>query len=200
MSIILRDGTISTQVATVDSNGNLHVSLSGTGGIANPLPTTDAADGTTGATAPTKAIEVGGIAATANPTAVTNGQLVGAMADKVGKLVIVTAAPRQLVAPQVTTITNSTSETTIVTAGASGVFNDITGFQITNATGTAVSVTIKDATSGTTRKIFDLAASGGIVVHFNPPLPQSSAAANWTATLSVTGVTVDINVDYVKNI
>jgi hypothetical protein len=86
-----------------------------------------------------------------------------------------------------------------VTAGATGVFNDITGIQITSATGTPVTVTIKDSTSGTTRKVYDLAANGGIVVPFSTPLPQSGAAANWTATLSVNTVTVNINVDYVKN-
>jgi hypothetical protein len=86
-----------------------------------------------------------------------------------------------------------------VTAGATGVFNDITGIQITNATATAVTVTIKDATSGTTRKVYDLAANGGIVVPFSTPLPQAAAANNWTATLSVNTVTVNINIDYVKN-
>lgn len=186
MSIILRDGTVSTQTATVDASGNLHTT--------NPSASANAA------TASTSSTEIGAIAATANPTAVTNGQQIGAMSDKVGKLVVVTAAPRQLVGVQTTSIATTISETTIVTAGASGVFNDITGFQITNATGTAVTVTIKDATSGTTRKVYDLAANGGIVVNFDPPLPQSSAAANWTATLSVNTVTVNVNVDYVKNI
>jgi hypothetical protein len=105
---------------------------------------------------------------------------------------------RDLVGVQQTTITNSTGETTIVTAIGS-VFADITGLQITNATATACSVTIKDSTAGTTRKIYDLQANGGIVVHFSPPLPQNAVNNNWTATLSVNTVTVHINADYVKN-
>lgn len=105
--------------------------------------------------------------------------------------------PRASIGAQTTAIASSTSETTIVTAGASGIFNDITCLQITNATAaTPVTVTIKDATSGTTRKVYDLAGGGGIVVPFPVPLSQSASANNWTATLSVNTVTVHVNVDF----
>ncbi len=156
-------------------------------------------DGATAATVPANAVLKGLRAATTYPTAVTDGQMVAAMGDKAGRQAVVINAPRDLLGVQTTQIASSTSETTIVTAGASGVFNDITGIQITNATATAVTVTIKDSTSGTTRKIYDLAANGGIVVPFSTPLPQATAANNWTATLSVNTVTVNINIDYVKN-
>jgi hypothetical protein len=105
---------------------------------------------------------------------------------------------RDLVGTKWTQIASSSAETTIV-ASVSSVFLDITGIQITNQTATAVTVTIKDSTGGTTRKTYDLAANGGIVVHFSPPLPQSAVTNNWTATLSSAAVTVDINVDYIQN-
>jgi len=158
-----------------------------------------AVDSATAAAVPANAILEGLRAATTYPTAVTDGQMVGAMGDKAGRQAVVLNAPRDLIGVQTTQIASSTSETTIVTAGATGIFNDITGIQITNATATAVTVTIKDSTAGTTRKVYDLAANGGIVVPFSTPLPQAAAANNWTATLSVNTVTVNINVDYVKN-
>jgi hypothetical protein len=209
MAVALHDGTTISNLAKIDSSGNQYVvsTLLDSGGTnkvsinaSGQLSVKDAADGTTSATAPTTAIEVGGIAATSNPTAVANGQLVGLMTDKVGRLVVASGQPRVLVQTQTTAVASSASETTIVTAGAAGVFNDIVGFQITNQTATACTITIKDSTAGTTRKVYDLAASGGIVVPFNPPLPQSGAAANWTGTCSSAAVTIHYNVDYIQNI
>lgn len=197
MAIIVRDATTSTQEAAVDVNGNIKVSLTGTGGIANPLPTKDAATGTTNAAPPPSAIQLGGVAATALPSAFTATDLTSLMSDKFGRLVVLPQAPRDLVGTQTTQLANN-SETTIVTAAAS-TFKDITGFQITNSTATAVTVTIKDSTGGTTRKVYDLAANGGIVVHFSPPLPQTTVNNNWTATLSANSITVDVNVDFVNN-
>jgi hypothetical protein len=151
-------------------------------------------------TAPANALYQGVRGATTNPTPVTDGQLVVPLADDTGKLVVVLNAPRDLVGRQTTAIVSTMTEKTIVTAIAS-TFADITGMQITNASATIpVTVTIKDSTSGTTVKVYDLAAGGGIVVTFNPPLNQTTVNTNWTATLSVATVTVDVNVDYVKNV
>ena len=102
------------------------------------------------------------------------------------------------VGSQTTQIT-STAQTTIVTAGTTGIYNHITGLQITNQTATAVTVTLKDGTSGTTRKVYDLAANGGIVVQFPYGLLQAAAAANWTLTLSASSITVDANVDFIES-
>lgn len=157
-----------------------------------------ALDAAQGATPPANALQTSGIAAVALPTAASATDTVVPMLDKYGRSVVLPQVMRDLVGVQTTQIASSTSETTIV-AQISGVFADITGLQITNQTATAVTVTIKDSTAGTTRKVYDLAASGGIVVHFSPPLPQATANNNWTATLSVNTATVDVNVDFVKN-
>lgn len=184
MSVIIKSGA-SGNTANVDASNNLQVIASGTSATA--------------ASVPANASLEGGRAATANPTAVTDGQLVGVMVDKVGRMVVVHNAVRDLVGAQNTTITSSAAETTIVTAVAS-VFLDISGIQITTASATAHSVTIKDSTGGTTQKIYDIAANGGIVVKFDPPLKQTTVNNNWTATLSSAAVTTHINIDYVKNI
>lgn len=160
-------------------------------------------DGATGASVPANALLRGARAATANPTAVTDGQMVAQMADKVGRQIVVQGAPRDLVGIQQTTIAGSSSETTIITAGAAGVFNDISSLVITmGTTPTACTATLKDATSGTTRAIYDLPATTGqgIVIPFTPPLPQAAAANNWTITLSSASPTVHINAVFIKNV
>jgi hypothetical protein len=177
-------------VVTQTTATNLKVGIAGNAG--------GLMDAVLNATPPANALQISGIAATALPSAATATNTVAPMRDVFGRGVVLPQTVRDLCGVQTTQIASSTSETTIVTAIAS-VFADITGLQITNQTGTAVTVTIKDSTSGTTRKVYDLAANGGIVVHFSPPLPQATVNNNWTATLSVNTVTVDVNVDYVKN-
>ena len=118
--------------------------------------------------------------------------------DAAGNLGVVSSVLAGTVGSQTTQIT-STAQTTIVTAGTTGIYNHITGLQITNQTATAVTVTLKDGTSGTTRKVYDLAANGGIVVQFPYGLLQAASAANWTLTLSASSITVDANVDFIES-
>lgn len=109
-------------------------------------------------------------------------------------------APRASRSRQVTTITG-TSETTIVTAGATGVFRDLFLLLITNSSATATVVTIKDSTAGTT--VMTLAVPAGQTVGYTlsacDAIKQTTAANNWTATLS-TGVTsILITAAFVEN-
>lgn len=143
-------------------------------------------------------VSVSGIARTANPTAVAALDRAEFMTDTLGKQVVYPFAPRDLCATQHTQIASSSSETTICSATASE-HHDISNIVITNQTATAVNVTIKDATAGTTRAIFALAASGGISVPFTVPWIQTAATNNnWTATLSSASVTVNFLVNFVK--
>lgn len=157
-------------------------------------------DGATGTAVPPNAMLTGVRVATSNPTNEANGDSVAAMADKAGRQVVTTGNVRELISVQTTTITNSSAETTVVTAGGANVFRDLSSIAITNRSGTAVSCTLKDATAGTTRAIYSIAANGGIVVPFPIPMPQAAANGNWTITLSVNTVTVDINTVYVNNL
>ncbi len=142
---------------------------------------------------------LGVTARTANPTAVTDGQLANLLSDKMGRLVTVTSQFRDLVAVQQTTITSSTAETTIITAIAS-TFCDITNLTITNSSATATLITLKDATSGTTRGIYSIAANGGMVIPFNPPLAQASVNNNWTVTCGTSVASIYVVAQYAKNL
>ena len=148
-------------------------------------------------------VKIGGKAMITNPTAVSDADRVNARFDDIGRLVTVTGQVRDLIVQAITTIASSTSETTILAAGAAGVFHDITDLIITNASATAVTVTIKDSTTGTTRAIFDLGAIGSnsaIPLNFSRPWLQATAANNWTATLSSGVVTVNFLVIAEKNV
>lgn len=177
------------QPLITDTNGRLHVIQSA--GTAGDVAHDSADSG--------NPVKLGGVARQTNPTAVTDGDRVNLAADDVGRQVVVLNQPRDLVASQVTTISNSTSETTIVTAIAS-TFCDLTHLTLTNATATAVVATLKDATGGTTRGIYALAANGGITLAFPTPKAQASANNNWTITLSALSITVYVVAEYVKNV
>lgn len=180
------------QPLITDTNGRLHVVNSA--GMAGDVAH-DGAD--TG-----NPVKVGFQARTTNPAVVADADRVNAIADKQGRQIVQPFAPRDLVVIQHTQIVNSSAETTIVTAGASGVFHDLVALIITLQTATACTVTIKDATGGTTRLILQLAATVGDVkgATFTVPLPQASAANNWTATLSSNAVTVNIFAQAVKTL
>jgi hypothetical protein len=178
------------QPLITDASGRLHVTASG--GIGGTVAHDGADSG--------NPVKVGGKARTTNPTAVADADRVDATFDDIGRQVVVLSSVRDLVGQQTTTITNSTSETTFVTAAGSGVFADLTHLTITNASATAFTVTIKDATGGTTRAIYDIAANGGAVLSFPVPFTQASSNNNWTATLSVNTVTVHLNAQYIKNV
>ena len=143
--------------------------------------------------------KIGLQARTTWPTAVANADRTNAIGDKYGRQLIA-HVPRGLRARQRTTITSSTAETTIVTAGAAGVFNDIYKLMIANTSATACNVTIKDSTAGTTVEI--LAVAAGATVGFVLPacdgVKQTTAANNWTATCSASVASIEITALFVQ--
>ena len=167
--------------------------------------TNAAIDGAIGAAPPANALQVGMKAATANPTNATAGNQVAMMADKAGRLVVTPSHVRDLVGIQTTNIAASTAETTIVTAGGANVFNDISCLVITSTDAAAATITIKDATGGTTRMVLDypnaaLAPGAPCVIPFPVPMPQAAANNNWTATVSVNAGSVKITAVFIKNL
>lgn len=181
------DGTTNKVSATQPTASNLNAQVVG-----------NVASGSTDSGNPVK---IGGLAKTANPTAVTDGQRVSALYDKLGKQVVV-GAIRDLKAVQNTTITSSTSETTIVTAGGASVFCDLYGLVITNTSATECEVTIKDATAGTTRLAFKVPANDtrGFMLPADSAVPQATANNNWTATCGASVASIKISALYVKNL
>lgn len=135
-------------------------------------------DAATAAAVPANIIYNGFRGATTVPTAVTDGQAVGVMGDKYGRTVVQIGAPRDLIG---TATLDSSSGTTVsfITAGAAGVFNDISSLVITNDSATATIVSLSDNGAAGNIYKFALAANGGIAIDYNPPLPQGTAAAAW---------------------
>ena len=158
-----------------------------------------------GATAPANATLEGARAATTNPTSVSDGQLVGLLADKAGRLVTTPGHARELIGIQQTAIGASTAETTIITAGAAGVFNDLVALIVTTVNAAAATLTIRDATGGTTRMILNYpnaaAAPGAPLVLALPfAIPQAVAANNWTAQASASATGLNITAVFLKNL
>jgi hypothetical protein len=149
-----------------------------------------------GAAASGNVLRAGAKAYDALLTAETAGDQMDLIADKQGRLITAGLAPPDLVNFQATTITASVSETTVVTAGAAGVFNDILGFIVTNSAAAGSYVTIKDSTGGTTRMKFWVPAFGGVVFNPNTPMRQATAANNWTCTCGTSTTSIDWSIMY----
>jgi len=154
--------------------------------------------GPTAATAPSGATQLGAVAATSYPTAVTNGQLVGAMADKAGRLVVWGQCPRDIVGTANLPNNSNTTATQFIPAGATNFYNDVTSLIITNRSSTATVVTLSDNGSGGNTYTFAIAGNGGMVSNFNPPLTQGTTATAWEV-LNSAGVALDYNAVFCKD-
>lgn len=137
-------------------------------------------------------VKMGAVGRTTLITAVSDGDRVNLMANKYGELSTIHAIREQR-NNQVTTITNSTAETTIVTAVASN-FLDLYGLIVTNTSATAVNVAIKDATAGTTRMNIAVPANEtrGFMLPACDGHKQAAVNNNWTATVSASVTSVII--------
>lgn len=166
----------------------------------SPWITDGAAESPTGTSVPASASYLGLLAQTANPSAATPGNLVGALADKLGKQVVV-GSIRDLKVQQQTTITASTGETTVLTQVAS-TFLDVYGVIIANTSASACDVTFKDSTGGTTRFDFQVPAGDtrGFMLPESGAIPQATVNNNWTATCGTSVTSIKITMLAVKNI
>jgi hypothetical protein len=190
------DGTVSANLnAGANNIGDVDVLSGPTGASALQHQGEVAHDGVD-ANNPTK---IGGQARQTNPAAVADLDRTNAIFDDVGRQIVVLNHARDLVTKNKITL-SSTTETTLLAAGAAGVFHDLTLLVITNSSATAVRVDIRDATAGTTVMEIAIAANGGAVIPFSTPLPQAAAANNWTAQLSGAVTDVRIFVQAVKNV
>lgn len=146
-------------------------------------------------------VKVGAVARTANPTAVTDGQVSRLMTDDLGRLVVVSDHVRDLNSTAALTLSATTTETTLISAGGSGVFLDLQVLLILNTSATAVRVDIRDATGGTVRLAVYIPAgdSRGFIL---PGItwPQTTANNNWTAQCSASLSDIRIYAKFVKNV
>src|SRR6516164_463146 len=190
-----------TQPVSIAATVNVSAAQSGTWTVQQGTPPwTVGGDTASGSADANNPVKIGGVARTSNPTAVTNGQRVNGIFDKLGKQVVV-GALRDVKGVQKTSIT-TTTETTVVTAGAAGVFNDIYAIVVTNKSATTVYVDFKDATAGTTRMTLAAPANDtrGFTVTVDSAMVQAVAANNWTATVSSAVTSIEITMLYVSNL
>jgi len=103
---------------------------------------------------------------------------------------------------QETTITSSTAATSIIPAGAAGVFNDLYGVLLSNTSASASEVTIQDG-SGTDQPILINVPAGdtrGFVWPSSDAQPQTTAATAWTATCGTSVASMKVTALYTKRI
>ena len=107
-------------------------------------------------------------------------------------------APRKTFKDATTTISNSTSETTIL-AAVSGFFLDLCSVFVSNTSATATRVDFRSATAGSVR--FSLYVPAGATVGFDKvnPILQAAAGGNWTAQSSAAVIDLRIFAQAVRN-
>lgn len=202
--------TNSVAASLVDSSG---VQYSGS----NPVPIGDAGgsitiDGTvavsgsitsTVATGPTVAdavddgsapVQQGGIARTANPTAVAGGDVVKSSHDDLGRTLTRPVQVRDLTVTAYVSLSNGT-ETTLLAASA-GSFHDLVYVMAANNSDAAVTLDIRPVTAGNIVMSIQVPANGTAGVACPVPYPQSASDTgnNWTVDMAdITGTTVYIS-------
>jgi hypothetical protein len=158
----------------------------------------DTASGVADANNPVK---IGGVARTSNPTAVSNGNRVNAIFDKLGKQVVV-GAIRDVKGVAKQSLANTT-ETTIIAAVAS-TFNDVYAIVCTNKSAVNLFVDFRDSLAGITRMTLAVPANDtrGFTVSVDSAMVQAAVNTAWTATLSTTptSASVEITMLYVGNL
>jgi hypothetical protein len=194
---------------TVANDSNILATQSGTwtvqqGGApwtVNPGTPANWSIGATGAAVPANSNYVGANPITSLPTAATAGNLTGISADKFGRQVALVGTIRDLTGTQTTTISASTTETTIVTAGGAGVFNDLIMLIVSNTSAsTNTRIDFRDTTGGTI--LFSLQSNGGqnpVGFALAIPIPQTTANTNWTAQCATATTDVRIYAVFAKN-
>lgn len=157
----------------------------------------DIASGTTDSGNPAK---IGGLAKTANPSAVADGQRVSQLYDKLGKAITV-GAIRVLKGTQKTTISASTSEITIVTAVAA-TFLDLYGLVLSNTGSTTTKVDIRDTTGGSIIATIEVPATDtrGFMLPVDSAIGQTTVNTNWTAQCAASTTAMEVTALFVKNL
>ena len=172
----------STQSRSGTSYGVGHVLLTGFDGslIATTATVGDIASDV--ADTESNPIKIGGIARTANPTAVAAGDRVAMSMDDLGRQLMRPMQVRDLIATAYATLSNGT-ETTLLTAGGAGVFHDLVYVMASNTSTNAIRVDIRDVTAGSIVLTIEVPGGGTAGVALPVPFPQGSVNNNWTADM-----------------
>lgn len=206
-TVIVSSVTATTGSALVDSTGVQYsgsnpVPISGSVSVTGSLTSTvvtgpvvsDALDDNS---AP---VQIGGIARTANPTAVAAGDAVKASYDDLGRQVIRPLQVRDLLLTSYTALANGTE--TAMLAGVSGEFHDLISVVAANESTAAVVLYFRPSTGGTILLSLDVPASGTAGVNYGAtPYPQPFSDSSWTVDMGdFTGTTVNVTATYSKEV
>lgn len=137
-------------------------------------------------------LQAGGRAASTVTTAVTDGQRVSMQMDLHGRVVTTPGGDRALITQNTVTLTASTSETTLLSAGGSGVFLDLMMLSCTNTASSSNVITVRDATAGTMRLTISCPAQVGPCEGWvwQAPFKQTTANNNWTIQAGTSATSV----------
>lgn len=200
--------------ATQATAANLNATVVGTGtfacqatqagtwniGTVTTLTGITPAFGATASPVPVSAGYQGYRGTTANPTAVTDGQMVGATADKIGRVVSVIGHVRALTATTpVLVLTATTTETSLIAAGGAGVFNDIYWIKFTNTSATGTEVELRDVSAGTVIDSFYVPPTDTRGITVPVPYIQTTANSAWTVKCITSISSLKVSAGYVKN-
>jgi hypothetical protein len=186
-------------IAAITSSGSTSLTITtGTGfpaiGLAVDASKSSAVVGSiaSGATASDPPVFAGCRASSTAPTAVSDGQVVAQRCGLKGGGVEHPFTVRELASRSAVLTLTSTTETTLIAAGGSGVSLDMAGIKLCNTSATAVRADVRDATAGTVQDTWYLPAGECEGQSFTTPLKQTTANNNWTLQLS--GAVTDVRV------
>jgi hypothetical protein len=137
--------------------------------------------------------QIGGIARTANPTAVNGGQVVKSTYDDLGRQVMRPLQVRDLMATAYVSLTTGT-ETTFLAATA-GKYFDLVYVMASNTSDVAATISLRGVTAGNILMTLRVPANGIAGISLPVPLIQQntsdSSGNNWTVDMDdITGTTV----------
>ena len=176
------------------SDGNYSVNVTNTVTVTGSLTSAVVVGPTVADTADdgSAPVQGGGIARTANPTAVANGDVVKTSFDDVGRQLMRPVQVRDLVLTAYVQVTNGT-ETTL-RAAVAGAFLDCVMLTASNNSDAAVSVDVRAVTAGNIIHTMQIPAYG--LGGWSPtiPWPQDATGNNWTVDLpDITGTTISFS-------
>ena len=146
-------------------------------------------------------LKIGGIARTANPSAVAAGDRVSATFDDLGRQLITPYQVRDLVGTAYVTIT--TSGETALLAGIASTLLDVMQVVCCNESGAAVNLDFRTGTAGAV--MFSVTVPANATAGFVPvvPIPQTEAVQAWTVQndgTDISNTTVNISALFIKNV
>ena len=144
-------------------------------------------------------VKTGGIARTANPTAVADGDRVSSSYDDLGRQVITPYQVRDLVVTAFLALATGTE--TAVLAGAASTLRDLVHVVCANQSDAAVDIDFRFGTGGSI--VFSLTVPADATAGFVPavPVPMSEVAQALTADMAdISGTTVNISALFINNV